>query len=569
MRSPIHFCIATLAALGVLIILLSPTLTQSRIKPSASAVNRRAETTYATRSARDSAAQTFNVLVGPSGSRIFSPATLTIQIGDTVHWNWASDSHSVTSGTCGQQSCTPDGRFDSGVQGAEASFDMTFTRPGPYPYYCSVHGSMMTGTIIVAGQNFTSSLSPAQEVPAPVGNPMGSGTGIVTLNAAENQITVDMSYVGMSSNVTDAHIHGSATSTPGNTGPIIFGLKPTGGTEGHNTATVFDITPAQVALLRSNRLYFNVHTVNNPNGECRGQIHLYDAARDFDADGLPDLSVFRPSDGFWYIQRSSTNSLQAAHWGLSDDVLVQADYDGDGQTDFAVFRNGVWYILPNIGGDFIAASWGLGTDIPVPGDYDKDGRTDLAVFRHDDPSAGVATWYILKSSDGSFIAQQWGLSTDKPVPGDYDGDGRTDVAVFRPSNGYWYILQSSNNTFVARQWGLSTDKPVPGDYDGDGRTDVAVLRQNDPSAGVVTWYITKSSNGSSVAPQWGFNTDTPVQGDYNSDGKTDVAVWRPSTGVYYILGQFGGSQGLGKIPVSTDTNWGQAGDRPLHYVPEQ
>jgi hypothetical protein len=57
-------------------------------------------------------------------------------------------------------------------------------------------------------------------------------------------------------------------------------------------------------------------------------------------------------------------------------------------------------------------AWGVSTDVPVPGDYDGDGKTDLAVFR---PSTGQ--WFILKSSTNytSWDSYQWRASTDIPV----------------------------------------------------------------------------------------------------------------------------------------------------------
>src|SRR5712692_7718743 len=89
---------------------------------------------------------TFTVQVAPGGSLVFSPASQTISVGDTVHWVWAGSVHSTTSGNA----CTGDGLWDSGVQGTGFTFDVTFPAAGTFNYFCSVHcGLGMTGTIIV------------------------------------------------------------------------------------------------------------------------------------------------------------------------------------------------------------------------------------------------------------------------------------------------------------------------------------------------------------------------------------------------------------------------------------
>ena len=92
------------------------------------------------------------VNVGQGGGNAFADqqtgsSTTTITAGTTVQWVWVSGAHSTTSGTCGTV-CTQDGVWDSGI-GSGMTFSHTFNQAGTFPYFCEVHGAMMTGTVIV------------------------------------------------------------------------------------------------------------------------------------------------------------------------------------------------------------------------------------------------------------------------------------------------------------------------------------------------------------------------------------------------------------------------------------
>ncbi len=92
---------------------------------------------------------------------VFIPGDLTINVGDTVHWEWRDGFHNVESGIVQGNVAAHDGNFRSGdpIPAAGAAFDLTFdaaflaAKPMPgnvYPYYCIVHASMnMVGAITV------------------------------------------------------------------------------------------------------------------------------------------------------------------------------------------------------------------------------------------------------------------------------------------------------------------------------------------------------------------------------------------------------------------------------------
>src|ERR1700730_9154838 len=90
-------------------------------------------------------ATTVTVQVGPGGTLSYSPSPVFIATGDTVDWVWATGFHSVHSGT--PDFPTPD--FDSGTHGVPFSFSHTFATAGSFPYFCLVHGALMTSSVEV------------------------------------------------------------------------------------------------------------------------------------------------------------------------------------------------------------------------------------------------------------------------------------------------------------------------------------------------------------------------------------------------------------------------------------
>jgi plastocyanin len=107
----------------------------------------------------------------------FSPATVTVAVGDTVTWtNSDSTAHTATA---------DDGSFDTGTIGNGASGTVTFATAGTFAYHCSIH-AQMTGTVVVeaaAGGGGTATQPPTDTVAVHSGTSSGVGVLLVLAGA--------------------------------------------------------------------------------------------------------------------------------------------------------------------------------------------------------------------------------------------------------------------------------------------------------------------------------------------------------------------------------------------------
>ncbi len=268
---------------------------------------------------------------------------------------------------------------------------------------------------------------------------------------------------------------------------------------------------------------------------------------DFDNDGRADIGTVRFSNGnrIDFYTLASQNGYAPYFFGIPQGTQsnyrpIPADYDGDGTTNYAIWRmdtsgSGVFFIDDLLGAR--AFMFGLASDIPLPSDWNGDGRAEIAFYRPATVGNPVGSFQYRAANTTSTEVTTilWGGVGDKPVAADYDGDGKTDAAIFRPSSGVWYILRSSDGVISAVHFGISTDKPVPADYDGDGKADVAVFRDG-------IWYLNRSTAGfTGIA--FGNISDIPVPADYDGDGKADVATFR-NNGTWYLNRSTAGFTGV-------------------------
>lgn len=167
---------------------------------------------------------------------------------------------------------------------------------------CNIVDSQGVGTILnddsyIGPSHFMAIINGANEVsPTPS---TATGFGTFSYDDITNELTYDISFSGLSSAETGAHIHEGAV---GVDGPIIFVL-PAGSPK---TGTVTLSTSQETSLL-SGGLYVNIHSTNFSGGEIRGQIIAIDTCT-------------TPTSGDWIV---TSNCLLESNFTAPANVIVQ------------------------------------------------------------------------------------------------------------------------------------------------------------------------------------------------------------------------------------------------------
>lgn len=124
--------------------------------------------------------------------------------------------------------------------------------------------SLALGTAAFAEEmKFKADLTGSEEVP-PV-ETQATGSADITYDSESKELSWTVEHSGLSGDVTAAHFHGPAA--PGENAPPVVPIDVANLAQG--SATLDD---TQATALTEGKLYLNLHTAANPNGEIRGQV---------------------------------------------------------------------------------------------------------------------------------------------------------------------------------------------------------------------------------------------------------------------------------------------------------
>jgi hypothetical protein len=154
----------------------------------------------------------------------------------------------------------PGGEIRGQIDGAPSVCEVTPTATATLTATATV---TPTATMIAPCLRYAVTLDGAQENP-PTGS-TATGSGVIEIDTTTNNLYYNITFSGLSSAETAAHIHGFA---PRGTNAGVLAPLPAGSPK----SGVWNYAEAQEANILAGLTYINIHSTNFPGGEIRGQI---------------------------------------------------------------------------------------------------------------------------------------------------------------------------------------------------------------------------------------------------------------------------------------------------------
>ncbi len=243
------------------------------------------------------------------------------------------------------------------------------------------------------------------------------------------------------------------------------------------------------------------------------------AVSDFDGDGFLDLAVLDRNDSNVTILLGQGDGTFQAELNVCEDpltipvgdsgqIIVAADFNGDGKADLAVTdaENSQVDVLLGLGdGNFAPqVTYGVGFN-PIGlavADFNGDGFPDLAVANAEQSSVSV----LLGVGDGTFQPQVnygTGNAPEGLSVGDFNGDGKMDLVASNAfSNSVSVLLGNGDGTFKSQLAFPAGNRPFGvgvGDLNGDGLPDVVVANSTAGTTSILLSAHTETATANGVA----------------------------------------------------------------------
>jgi hypothetical protein len=265
---------------------------------------------------------------------------------------------------------------------------------------------------------------------------------------------------------------------------------------------------------------------------------------DINGDGVPDLVLGSPFSP-----------------GLSDICVALGAGDG-------TFGSSPDYNLVAVKNSSLTPLNGIDSGPAIAGDFNGDGNTDVAVFEYNEGPGVIAV--LLGKGDGSFQAPVSSPMTEEVAgalgEADFNGDGKLDLVAWT-SSPYLNTAPSYLSVFLGNGDGTfqgTIHVPTPpnpvaaslpvGDFNGDGKPDLAIATSNSAGTQEAVQILLGQGNGaftsgasipldSAALLAQGIYWAGAVYltaGDFNHDGRIDIAAAQGQT-VAVLLGNGDGT----------------------------